>query len=70
MHQTASPHNIGEMKTEQQALHQMLQSYEADFCKKNSRQVTTYADVKPVAPFYKRYKEIKKEIAALQTPEK
>ena len=67
MHQTASPHNIGEMKTEQQALHQMLQSYEADFCKKNSRQVT---DVKPAAPFYKRYKEIKNEIAALQTPEK
>jgi hypothetical protein len=48
----------------------MLRSYEKDFYKENKRQVSSFADIKPVASQYRRYKEIKKAIAALQQSEK
>jgi hypothetical protein len=47
-------------------LHQMLRSYEKDFYKENKRVVSSFADIKPVASQYCRYKEINKAIAALQ----
>ena len=59
--------DLGALKTEKQALHQMLRSYEKDFFKKYSRQVSSYADIRPVASQYRRYKEIKKSIVALQS---
>jgi hypothetical protein len=55
---------------EQGQLHQMLRSYEKDFYKENKRQVSSFADIKPVASQYRRYKEIKKASAALQQSEK
>lgn len=61
-----SQQDIGALKTEKQALHQMLRSYEKDFYKKYNRQVSSYADIRPVASQYRRYKEIKKQILALQ----
>ena len=59
--------DLGALKTEKQALHQMLRSYEKDFFKKYNRQVSSYADIRPVASQYRRYKEIKKSIVALQS---
>ena len=58
--------DLAGLKAEKQELHQMLRSYEKDFFKKHKRQVSSFADIKPVAQQYRRYKEIKKAIAALQ----
>jgi len=44
----------------------MLRNYEKDFFKEHNRQVSSFDDIKPVAGQYRRYKEIKKAIAALQ----
>jgi hypothetical protein len=41
----------------------MLRSYEKDFFKQHKRQVSSFADIRPVASQYRRYKEIKKAIA-------
>lgn len=54
------------LKNEKQHLHQMLRSYERDFFRINNRQVSSYNDIKPVASQYRRYKEIKKSILAMQ----
>lgn len=54
------------LKAEKSQLHQMLRSYEKDFFKEHKRQVSSFADIKPVASQYRRYKEIKKAIAQLQ----
>ncbi|KAL7576411.1 hypothetical protein ACA910_018215 [Epithemia clementina (nom. ined.)] len=63
---TASSQDLASLKAEKQELHQMLRSYEKDFFKKHKRQVSSFADIKPVAAQYRRYKEIKKQIAFLQ----
>lgn len=57
---------LANLKTEKAKLHQMLRSYEKDFFKEHGRQVSSFAEIKPVASQYRRYKEIKKAIAALQ----
>jgi hypothetical protein len=62
--------DLSTLKVEKGQLHQMLRSYEKDFYKENKRQVSSFADIKPVASQYRRYKEIKKAIAALQQSEK
>lgn len=54
------------LRAEKTKLHQMLRSYEKDFYKEYQRQVSSFADIRPVASQYRRYKEIKKCIAALQ----
>jgi hypothetical protein len=54
------------LKVEKGKLHQMLRSYEKDFFKEHKRQVSSFTDIKPVASQYRRYKEIKKAISALQ----
>ena len=46
--------------SEKATLHAQLRSYEKEFAKKNGRQVASFADIKPVADLYRRYKEIKK----------
>jgi hypothetical protein len=43
----------------------MLRAYEKDFFKEHKRQVSSFADIRPVASNYRRYKEIKKAIAAV-----
>ena len=58
--------DLSALKAEKGKLHQMLRSYEKDFFKEHKRQVSSFADIKPVASQYRRYKEIKKQIAALQ----
>jgi len=58
--------DLAALKTEKGRLHQMLRSYEKDFYKEHKRQVSSFADIRPVANQYRRYKEIKKAIAALQ----
>jgi len=65
---TAGPlsQDLAALKTEKGRLHQMLRSYEKDFYKEHKRQVSSFADIRPVANQYRRYKEIKKAIAALQ----
>lgn len=70
---TPSPNSLGSapdlsaLKAEKGHLHQMLRSYEKDFYRDNKRQVSSFADIRPVADQYRRYKEIKKQIAALQS---
>jgi hypothetical protein len=66
----APSQDLSALKVEKGQLHQMLRSYEKDFYKENKRQVSSFADIKPVASQYRRYKEIKKAIAALQQSEK
>jgi len=62
----APSQDLAALKAEKSTLHQMLRSYEKDFFKEHKRQVSSFADIKPVASQYRRYKEIKKAIAALQ----
>jgi hypothetical protein len=56
------------LKAEKTQLHQMLRSYERDFFEEHRRQVSSFGDIRPVASQYRRYKEIKKTIAAIQQP--
>jgi hypothetical protein len=62
----APSQDLAALKAEKGRLHQMLRSYEKDFFKEHKRQVSSFADIKPVASDYRRYKEIKKAIASLQ----
>ena len=55
--------DLTSLKAEKATLHQMLRSYEKDFFKQHKRQVSSFADIRPVAGQYRRYKEIKKAIA-------
>lgn len=55
--------DLASLKAEKATLHQMLRSYEKDFYRQHKRQVSSFADIRPVAQQYRRYKEIKKEIA-------
>ena len=61
----ASSQDLASLKAEKATLHQMLRSYEKDFFKEHKRQVSSFADIRPVAGQYRRYKEIKKAIASL-----
>ena len=58
--------DLSALKAEKVQLHQMLRAYEKDFFREHRRQVSSFADIQPVASQYRRYKEIKKAIAALQ----
>jgi hypothetical protein len=58
--------DLAALKAEKGQLHQMLRSYEKDFFKEHKRQVSSFGDIEPVARQYRRYKEIKRAIAALQ----
>ena len=58
--------DLAELKAEKAQLHQMIRPYEKDFFKQHNRQVSSFADIKPVASQYRRYKEIIKAISALQ----
>lgn len=58
--------DLAALKAEKSKLHQMLRSYEKDFFKEHRRQVSSFQDIRPVASQYRRYKDIKKAIAALQ----
>jgi hypothetical protein len=60
------PTDLASLKIEKGQLHQMLRSYEKDFFREHKRQVSSFADIKPVASQYRRYKEIKRAIAAQQ----
>ena len=62
----SSSQDLASLKAEKGQLHQMLRSYEKDFFKLHNRQVSSFADIRPVASQYRRYKEIKKAIAAAQ----
>ncbi len=61
----APSQDLAALKTEKQRLHQMLRAYEKDFFKEHKRQVSSFADIRPVASNYRRYKEIKKAIALI-----
>ena len=63
--------DLASLKAEKGTLHQMLRSYEKDFFKQHKRQVSSFADIRPVAGQYRRYKEIKKAIAqkTMSTPD-
>jgi len=62
--------DLATLKAEKSRLHQMLRSFERDFFRENQRQVQSFADIRPVASQYRRYKEIKRAIAALQRGER
>ena len=62
----SSSQDLASLKVEKGQLHQMLRSYEKDFFKLHNRQVSSFADIRPVASQYRRYKEIKKAISAAQ----
>ena len=59
----AASQDLASLKAEKATLHQMLRSYEKDFFRQHKRQVSSFADIRPVAAQYRRYKEIKKAIA-------
>eukprot|EP00592_Proboscia_alata_P005623 CAMPEP_0194382050 /NCGR_PEP_ID=MMETSP0174-20130528/57718_1 /TAXON_ID=216777 /ORGANISM="Proboscia alata, Strain PI-D3" /LENGTH=1169 /DNA_ID=CAMNT_0039167005 /DNA_START=77 /DNA_END=3586 /DNA_ORIENTATION=+ len=58
--------DLSALKAEKQTLHQMLRAFEKDFARDHNRQVNSFSDIRPVAAQYRRYKEIKKAIVALQ----
>jgi hypothetical protein len=58
--------DLAALKAEKSQLHQMLRAYEKEFFRENRRQVSSFADIRPVASQYRRYKEIKRNLAALQ----
>eukprot|EP00529_Nitzschia_sp_RCC80_P007732 CAMPEP_0113506944 /NCGR_PEP_ID=MMETSP0014_2-20120614/36187_1 /TAXON_ID=2857 /ORGANISM="Nitzschia sp." /LENGTH=1251 /DNA_ID=CAMNT_0000402491 /DNA_START=417 /DNA_END=4172 /DNA_ORIENTATION=- /assembly_acc=CAM_ASM_000159 len=58
--------NLASLRAEKGRLHQMLRSYERDFFREHQRQVSSFADIRPVASQYRRYKEIKRSITQLQ----
>jgi hypothetical protein len=62
--------DLASLKEEKTQLHQMLRSYEKEFFQEHHRQVSSFSDIRPVANQYRRYKEIKKAIAALQQGER
>ena len=62
----APAQDLATLKAEKGRLHQMLRSFERDFFRENQRQVQSFADIRPVASQYRRYKEIKRAITALQ----
>lgn len=62
----APSQDLASLKAEKTQLHQMLRAYEKDFFRDHRRQVSSFADIRPVANQYRRYKEIKKAIASLQ----
>ena len=62
---SAPSQDLAALKVEKGQLHQMLRSYEKDFFRLHNRQVSSFADIRPVASQYRRYKEIKKSISAL-----
>lgn len=64
--QPVKEQDLSTLKAEKGRLHQMLRSYEKDFFKEHKRQVSSFADIRPVAQQYRRYKEIKKAISSLQ----
>jgi len=66
----APTQDLTTLKAEKGRLHQMLRSFERDFFRENQRQVQSFADIRPVASQYRRYKEIKRAIAALQRGER
>jgi hypothetical protein len=55
--------DLASLKAEKATLQQMLRSYEKDFYRQHNRQVSSFADIRPMAQQYLRYSEIKKEIA-------
>merc|ERR1712151_970398 len=57
---------LSALRAEKGQLHQMLRAYEKDFLREHRRQVSSFADIRPVASQYRRYKEIKRAIASLQ----
>jgi hypothetical protein len=61
--------DLASLQAEKAQLHQMLRSYEKDFFKEHNRQVSSFADIRPVASQYRRYKEIKKAIAVYKSPD-
>ena len=62
----STSNTLESLRAEKTRLHQMLRSYEREFYRDNQRQVSSFTDIRPVASQYRRYKEIKKSIAALQ----
>jgi hypothetical protein len=46
--------------SEKSKLHAQLRAYEKTFAAKHGRQVASFADIRPVADLYRRYKELMK----------
>jgi hypothetical protein len=62
--------DLAALKVEKGNLHRMLRSFEKEFFRENSRQVSIFADIKPMVSQYRRHREITKAIAELQQGEK
>jgi len=58
--------DLTQLRAEKSELHHMLRQYEREFYNEQGRQVSSFSDIRPVANQYRRYKEIKRAIAALQ----
>jgi hypothetical protein len=55
--------DMSSLRAEKATLHQTLRSYEKDFYRQHNRQVSSFADIRPVASQYRRYYKIKRAIA-------
>lgn len=61
----AEVNDLAELFAAKRSLQSTLSTYERDFHMTNGRQVSSFADMKPIAPQYEKYKTIKKMIAIL-----
>merc|ERR1711862_586826 len=57
--------DLDSLKREKNELHALLRNFERQFYDQHRRQVESFADIRPVANQYRRYKEIKRQIATL-----
>jgi predicted nucleic acid-binding Zn-ribbon protein len=58
---------VEDMKKERAALRTKLDRYQKDFFKIHNRKIKYRNDIKEVADEFKRYKDLKEEIQALET---
>jgi hypothetical protein len=59
--------SLTELNAERRLLHATLKQYERAFQAQHGRQVTRQEDIAPVANEYRRYKDVKALLAAMDT---
>ena len=62
----SSNSKLEELKAERNRLREKLHKYQAEFTKNHNRKIRYHKDIEPIEEEYKRYKNIKSEIARLE----
>jgi len=60
-------HSLEGLKVKRSQLREKLHNYQIEFTKNHNRKIRYHKDIEPVEEEYKRYKEIKNEIARIES---